>query len=65
MNDIFRERVIRRLESLPDETAYQIFLRAVGCNWLVCLAVWLALAADDVAGKVLGIFFPITCGSRR
>ena len=24
MNDIFRERVIRRLESLPDETAYQI-----------------------------------------
>jgi len=42
------------------ESDYQIFLRAVGCNWLVCLAVWLALAADDIAGKVLGIFFPIT-----
>ena len=41
------------------ETDYQIFLRAVGCNWLVCLAVWLGLAADDVAGKILGIFFPI------
>jgi len=39
------------------ESDYQIFLRAVGCNWLVCLAVWLALAADDIAGKVLGIFF--------
>ncbi|MBI4502682.1 MAG: hypothetical protein HY700_16165 [Gemmatimonadetes bacterium] len=24
MNDIFRERIVRRLESLPDETAYQI-----------------------------------------
>ncbi|MBI4419199.1 MAG: DUF2281 domain-containing protein [Gemmatimonadetes bacterium] len=24
MNDIFRERIIRRLEALPDETAYQI-----------------------------------------
>jgi hypothetical protein len=24
MNDIFRERIIRRLESLPDDTAYQI-----------------------------------------
>ncbi len=24
MNDIFRERVLRRLEALPDETAYQI-----------------------------------------
>jgi formate transporter len=41
------------------ESAWQIFLRALGCNWLVCLAVWLALSADDVAGKVLGIFFPI------
>ncbi|MCO1656150.1 formate/nitrite transporter family protein [Pseudonocardia humida] len=41
------------------ESAWQIFLRGVGCNWLVCLAVWLSLAADDVSGKILGIFFPI------
>ena len=41
------------------ETELQIFLRAVGCNWLVCLAVWMALAAQDVAGKILAIFFPI------
>ena len=42
-----------------EETEWQIFLRALGCNWLVCLAVWMALAADDVAGKILAIFFPI------
>jgi formate/nitrite transporter len=42
-----------------EENEWQIFLRAVGCNWLVCLAVWMALAADDVAGKILAIFFPI------
>jgi formate/nitrite transporter len=42
-----------------EETEWQIFLRAVGCNWLVCLAVWMALAAEDIAGKVLAIFFPI------
>jgi formate/nitrite transporter FocA (FNT family) len=41
------------------EGADQVFLRALGCNWLVCLAVWLAMSAKDVAGKVLGIFFPI------
>jgi formate/nitrite transporter len=41
------------------ESEYQIFLRALGCNWLVCLAVWMALGAEDVAGKVLAIFFPI------
>jgi formate/nitrite transporter len=42
-----------------EETEWQIFLRALGCNWLVCLAVWMALAAEDVAGKILAIFFPI------
>jgi formate/nitrite transporter len=41
------------------ETEWQIFLRAVGCNWLVCLAVWMALGAEDIAGKILAIFFPI------
>ncbi len=41
------------------ESAWQTFLRAVGCNWLVCLAVWMSLAAKDVAGKILAIFFPI------
>jgi formate transporter len=41
------------------ETDWQIFLRALGCNWLVCLAVWMAIAADDIGGKVLAIFFPI------
>jgi formate/nitrite transporter len=34
-------------------------LRGIGCNWLVCLAVWLAIASDDIVGKILGIWFPI------
>jgi formate/nitrite transporter len=42
------------------ETDLQIFLRAIGCNWLVCLAVWMAIGADDIAGKILAIFLPIT-----
>jgi formate/nitrite transporter len=42
-----------------EESDWQIFLRAVGCNWLVCLAVWMALAAEDIGGKILAIFFPI------
>jgi formate/nitrite transporter len=41
------------------ETDWQILLRAIGCNWLVCLAVWMALGADDIGGKVLAIFLPI------
>lgn len=35
------------------------FLRGIGCNWLVCLAVWLALSADDVIGKIFSCWFPI------
>ncbi|MGY1858502.1 formate/nitrite transporter family protein [Modestobacter sp. SYSU DS0290] len=42
-----------------DESSWQVFLRAVGCNWLVCLAVWMSLAARTVSGKILAIFFPI------
>lgn len=33
--------------------------RGICCNWLVCLGVWMGLAARDIAGKVWGIFFPI------
>ncbi|GHT15735.1 formate/nitrite transporter [Planctomycetales bacterium] len=29
------------------------------CNWLVCLAVWMAAGAKDVTGKIFAIFFPI------
>lgn len=35
------------------------FWHGVGCNWLVCLAIWLAAAADDVGGKILAVWFPI------
>ncbi|MCL2683805.1 MAG: formate/nitrite transporter family protein, partial [Synergistaceae bacterium] len=37
----------------------QAFFMGVLCNWLVCLAVWMAAAACDIAGKLLAIFFPI------
>lgn len=36
------------------------FFRGIGCNWLVCLAIVLAMASKSAAGKFLGIFFPIT-----
>jgi formate transporter len=47
------------LDKATAHTAWQTFLRGVGCNWLVCLAVWMSLAAKSVSGKVLAIFFPI------
>jgi formate/nitrite transporter len=35
------------------------FFRGILCNWLVCLAVWIAMASASISGKILGIFFPI------
>jgi len=40
-------------------TFEKAFLLGILCNWLVCLAVWIAAAAKDTAGKILAIFFPI------
>lgn len=37
----------------------EALFRGVGCNWLVCLAVWMALAARQTIGKIFAIFFPI------
>lgn len=35
------------------------FLKAIGCNFLVCIAVWISFAAKQVASKIVGLFFPI------
>lgn len=33
-------------------------LRGIGCNFLVCSAVWLGTSGRDVASKVAGIYIP-------
>jgi formate/nitrite transporter len=38
---------------------WSAFLKAIGCNWLVNLAVLLGICADDLIGKFFGIWFPI------
>ncbi|HSO46878.1 MAG TPA: formate/nitrite transporter family protein, partial [Rhizobiaceae bacterium] len=39
--------------------AIEMFMRAVLCNVLVCLAVWLTIGARTAAGKILAIVWPI------
>lgn len=34
-------------------------ISAIGCNWLVALAVWLALGSRDIVSKIVGIWFPV------
>lgn len=35
------------------------FIRGILCNFLVCIAVWMAFAAKDIGGKIIALFFPI------
>lgn len=43
--------------SLPFWTA---LARGVACNWLVCLAVWLASSAKDLPGKFIAVLLPVS-----
>ncbi|GFF85996.1 formate/nitrite transporter, putative [Aspergillus lentulus] len=38
---------------------HHLFLRGIGCNWLVSLACFLAMQGRDLASKLVGIWFPI------
>jgi formate/nitrite transporter len=35
-------------------------VKAIMCNWLVCMGVWLSTQAQDMGGKMVGIWFPIS-----
>ena len=36
-----------------------VFLRGIGCNWLVCIGCFLGLQGRDLASKLTGIWWPI------
>ena len=38
---------------------WSAFLKAIGCNYLVNLAILLGICSDDMVGKFFGIWFPI------
>lgn len=38
----------------------EALFRGILCNWLVCLAVWIAMAGKDAISKILAIMIPIT-----
>ncbi|MCM1265567.1 MAG: formate/nitrite transporter family protein [Candidatus Gastranaerophilales bacterium] len=40
-------------------TFMEAFTRGILCNWLVCLAIWMASSSRHVIGKIFAIFFPI------
>jgi len=46
-------------KSAGDMGMASLFFSGIGCNFIVCLAVLLAMTAQDAIGKILAIWFPI------
>lgn len=55
----FLEKTIAIAQAKISDTFIQALVSAIGCNWLVCLAIWMAFGAEDIGGKILAIWFPI------
>lgn len=47
------------IKKAGDPNWLQIFLRGIGCNILVNIAVWQAATASEVVSKIFGIWIPI------
>ena len=37
---------------------HQIFLRAIGANWLVCFAVFISISSREIVSKIIAIWWP-------
>ncbi|MDE5786237.1 MAG: formate/nitrite transporter family protein, partial [Duncaniella sp.] len=55
----YRESLISMAQTKASLPWLTTLLRGIGANWLVCLAVWLAMSADTLGGKVLGCWIPV------
>lgn len=55
----YLETTVNIAQTKLDDSFSKAFISGIGANWLVCLAVWLCYAAEDITGKILGIWFPI------
>lgn len=38
---------------------WEIFVKGIGANWLVCLGMWMGFAAKDIIGRCIGIWIPV------
>ena len=55
----WNESLINLAEAKVNLSFLTVFIKGIGANWLVALAVWLAFAAHDVTGKIIAIWFPV------
>jgi formate/nitrite transporter len=58
-NNPIGEHAVKLAVAKTDLSFEEALIRGVLCNWLVCLAVFMAVAARDLTGKILACYAPI------
>lgn len=46
-------------EAKVNQSFIQVFIKAIGANWLVCLGMFMGYAAKDITGKCISIWIPV------
>ncbi len=59
--DPWRSAIVGIAEAKVSMSWWVVFVKGIGANWLVCLAVWLGFSAHTTAGKMMGLWFPVMC----
>ena len=59
--DPWKNAIVQIAQAKVNMSGWVVFLKGIGANWLVCLAVWLGFSAHSTAGKMMGLWFPVMC----
>ncbi|MBO5271343.1 MAG: formate/nitrite transporter family protein [Muribaculaceae bacterium] len=57
--DPYHSAIIKVAEAKASMSWGMVFLKGIGANWCVCLAVWLALSSRSFVGKMAGCWLPV------
>ncbi len=58
-SDPYHSAIIKITEAKVSMPWFTVFLKGIGANWCVCLAVWLALSGHNMLEKMVGCWLPV------
>lgn len=57
--DPWQSAIVSVAEYKTSQSFGVIFLKGIGANWLVCLAIWLGISGQTMIDKIFGLWWPV------
>ncbi|MBO7664920.1 formate/nitrite transporter family protein [Candidatus Saccharibacteria bacterium] len=57
--DAIPDAVVNTANAKVNLGFFEALLKGIMCNFLVCIAVWMAFSANTVSGKIMAVFLPV------